>query len=1262
MEGITASGDVDDIAVVDWNDEEIRIQRRVPEIAFRPFTPRRIGVYEERFQLLATRLDPNWNADGLFEAIEAEYAWASRQRGAPSVRDRYRTSLCVLKDLFSQGWVWRYRDHRLEVAPPDYTTAPTSPVDAARQKADIRKSMAAERLSQLEKDSTKAFLTQMERPRRYAGASVCVLDLIADGQVLAGALRAAASLAGVPRESALRTLVQPYLQLVSDSARCQTTGLRLIDIWRYFRYSWSLPYFSTPGRNLFYLVRDASQPLHPIVGIAALGNSIVRLGDRDDWIGWTLDSFAKRVKELTGTAMADDSAAKTLVWLERAIALAIADVDHAHLLSPAEFEHPSESTIGQLIDRARTSARARVTKLRTHASTRGSGSKLPKRQPAGTEAHIMMLRGMDKRAVSLADESVDDLFDQKRASELAELLRATRALQAVRGKNPMQALSSLLDTEDGRRGVSTAIKAVKKRHIGTSMMDVIICGAVAPYTHILGGKLACMLLTSPQVRQDYRNRYQDAVSAIASRMKGENVSRPAELVLLGTTSLYHVGSSQYNRVRVPGSLAGGHGEIQYQRLGATRGYGSVHFSQRTRVLLEVITAEQNGGATLITRTFGEGVNPKLRLVREGLACIGLDTDHLLQHQCRRIIYGVPLAHNAREYLRGEVDSADYVFPFTTEDDAQRATESIAEHWRRRWLAKRIDNEEVIERVLSTDPADLRMSGPDGNEGPGLLAHAEARQTPREPLQSGPLEPPPSAGPIGVAFIQQLYNHRSCYADRLTAEQIDAIHVETPVEDFVLNKLKVGTDIVLTGNPGDGKTHLIMRLTPQLAALGVRFEADATAAESYESIIRSWKAARKAKKAFCLAINEWPLLELLRGFEGTFAPLKEVRSQVDAGIVYSDESSDPPSVIVVDLNQRTVVERGIVDRLIGTLTHDRFYPECGACPARETCAVPRARRELSQARPRQRLFRLLEMVAKHGHHVTMRDLQGLIAYLIAGGRSCRDLIAAEEPMPYYSSAFSGTSGLFDALRSTFDPALATHPRYDDALWNTGMPGAGWLPSEAPPLPASAAPDNVIDAMRDLKRRFFFEHSDGEKLLALLPPDERRFFELLDGAKSQPSTVIREMIRLINQFFDCGDGVDDALRLWSRHRYDARWSPAYVSTRKINADRFRVRVPRLNPLVASAQTFVADHFVLQPAVAGTASLRVDLPLLRTLYDARRGLPLALRAPEMVKRIDLFFNDLARAEHGVKEITDAYIKNFETGAELAFKIDRSRQRYGV
>src|SRR5262245_15838776 len=281
---------------------------------------------------------------------------------------------------------------------------------------------------------------------------------------------------------------------------------------------------------------------------------------------------------------------------------------------------------------------------------------------------------------------------------------------------------------------------------------------------------------------------------------------------------------------------------------------------------------------------------------------------------------------------------------------------------------------------------------------------------------GPLRPPPPAGPLGVAFIQRLYNHRSCYADRLTATQLAAIHVETPLEPFIINTLRDGRDVVLTGNPGDGKTHLIMRLLPTLNALGAVHHADATAEESYEVIVEAWQRARKRKKPFCLAINEWPLLELVRGFADKFNALKEVREQVEHGVLYEDAGAPPArGVIVIHLNNRNLLAPVVFKRLVTTLIDERFYPECPKCPARATCDLPKARRVLAQDRVRERLFALLELVTKRGHHVTMRDLQGFIAFLISGGRTCGELISAQEPSRFYTLAFEGDSDLFDAIR-------------------------------------------------------------------------------------------------------------------------------------------------------------------------------------------------------------------------------------------------------
>jgi hypothetical protein len=97
-------------------------------------------------------------------------------------------------------------------------------------------------------------------------------------------------------------------------------------------------------------------------------------------------------------------------------------------------------------------------------------------------------------------------------------------------------------------------------------------------------------------------------------------------------------------------------------------------------------------------------------------------------------------------------------------------------------------------------------------------------------------------------------------------------------------------------------------------------------------------------------------------------------------------------------------------------------------------------------------------------------------------------------------------------------------------------------------------------------------------------------------------------------------------------------------------------------AAAFSYQPDHVVLAAyrSKERVASLTVDLGLYRTLYDAQRGLPIALRSPEVLKRIDVFFNELGREFRAQREIEDVHIKNFETGEDLKFKVDRRHKRF--
>src|SRR5262249_48596434 len=153
----------------------------------------------------------------------------------------------------------------------------------------------------------------------------------------------------------------------------------------------------------------------------------------------------------------------------------------------------------------------------------------------------------------------------------------------------------------------------KADRIGISVADVTVCGAVQPYNAILGGKLVAMLAASPEIVAEYRRRYSTAESEIASSMAGRAIIRTPALVLLGTTSLYGVGSSQYNRVRIPCDRIGGATgeEIRYQALGRSEAFGTSQYSEEKVDALTDLVQQSTDGER-VNSIFGEGVSPKLR--------------------------------------------------------------------------------------------------------------------------------------------------------------------------------------------------------------------------------------------------------------------------------------------------------------------------------------------------------------------------------------------------------------------------------------------------------------------------------------------------------------------------------------------------------------------------------------------------------------------------------------------------------------------------
>jgi hypothetical protein len=225
------------------------------------------------------------------------------------------------------------------------------------------------------------------------------------------------------------------------------------------------------------------------------------------------------------------------------------------------------------------------------------------------------------------------------------------------------------------------------------MADLTVCGAIAPYNSLLGGKLVSMLAVSPTVVRSYHERYRGYTSEIASSMAGRPITRRSQLVYVGTTSLYGSGSSQYNRVRIPGRVLNAKTDLSFCELGRSKSFGTSHLSSNSLAALLQLS-EQSRNGVRVNSIFGEGVNPKLRKVRDGLDRLGWPSNELLQHRRQRLVYGVALVSNLLPYLIGIDEQPRHLVRPSLPDDVAR----IALWWNERWLSKRVVSDDVLAKI------------------------------------------------------------------------------------------------------------------------------------------------------------------------------------------------------------------------------------------------------------------------------------------------------------------------------------------------------------------------------------------------------------------------------------------------------------------------------------------------------------------------------------------------------------------------------------
>jgi Domain of unknown function (DUF4338) len=1229
------------------------------------------GIAAERLHSFAIKVASTTDPLELRRLAEREAGWAQRSRELNGQIRAYEAAARLLVDLRLLKWQVRADAYGLELeSPPHPRLGPRTPESIERYKEGLRRELAPTLHQQFSDPGIRRFIEELENPPEGSKRKSISL-LIAEGDELWARVSPSIGLKKEARAESLRLAIQPYLQLVpgdrDESVKDEFTNIPLGEIWRYFRFFWSIPQTAIPGRQMFYLVRDRAHPYQAVIGIACLGNSPLMSPERDEAIGWTPEMFRKRLEK---AALANDrSLLESLhAHLEKVLDQAIAGINPKGLAKPREISDPDERVVSRLQRMAEEFSDRREGALREVSAASEAGVPLVLQEmettgPSLPPVSVDVLELEGKRAPENSPETLARqlLVAKKRAFELARLLRAKMVFRRYRDAitDPDRVPATLLN-EDFGFALGTALFASKSDRVGTNILEITTCGAVAPYNSLLGGKLVALMLLSPEVADDYRLRYGDRASIISSQMKNEERKKDCTLAWLNTTSLYSLGSSQYERVRLdPGVICPAQPKISFKHIGDTEGFGTVQFSEATALAVQS-ALEERYQFRAVNNIFGEGFSPKFRKLRDGMVMLGFNPTVLMRHDQQRRVYSAPLWPDADKFLRGEDIS---VPEYLREPWRYRgATERIAEFWRARWLASRLDYKPAVEqvramkkRLLSDEIAHLpvtekHMKATGRNQNKGSIKPIGAMDAP-------PLENPESPE---LRFWKDLAlaGPEVC-ADELSEDHLTRLHVAQGLDAFLLKRAKEGFSIVLTGNAGDGKTHLLRRLQSALSDIAV--ETDATAAmrpDDVSPILRAWKRATQKNQPYLLAANEYPLFLLRRAGKG-FAPVDEVSRQCDQRLIYETKPAEEEQalnrVIVVDLSLRNPLNEDFVGPLLNRLVGDPDIRRAAVVNPNGDLAWNL--RHLSDANVQKQLIALFRRLVTMGHRVTVRELW-IWAVRLLFGRGAEDTRPIRSPGRWYSSRlfdFDDRFQISGLLRAFADPAVQSHPVWDLRL-ESGTVQSGWKVDGAPTLMRMDA-ENFIA----LKRRFYFDHDQGHQVFRLAGDQGQMFIDVLQDSKAIEEKFKHFLIESINLAY-CPvlrSKMTTRLYLWIGHRYHEQPSHGYVANQSIADSELDLLRPRLPSRMTGAFRYQPDHLLLRYRCKDKQDvlLKIDYNLFVALEKLRQGLPRQLLPDREVNRLDSFIEQLRRADVRKERVFYIHDHDNRTTAEVTVSGDFTR-----
>jgi serine/threonine protein kinase len=225
-------------------------------------------------------------------------------------------------------------------------------------------------------------------------------------------------------------------------------------------------------------------------------------------------------------------------------------------------------------------------------------------------------------------------------------------------------------------------------------------------------------------------------------------------------------------------------------------------------------------------------------------------------------------------------------------------------------------------------------------------------------------------------------------------------------------------VLLTGNPGDGKTSFLVKVGDALRArdaevlddspAGWRMQSEGhtyvaiyDASESHDGnssdhLIRNAldpaPGEEPTRRTVLLAINDGRLLKFFTDHADLY--------ENEAREVHRQQQGQPPldsGIVLVDLKQRTLAPRpdgaSLVGRMLDLFTAQANWEVCAGCLSRHVCPLL-ANANALRGPAREAVEELITTShLRRRRRATFRDVRSAMAWLITGDRSCENVHAA-----------------------------------------------------------------------------------------------------------------------------------------------------------------------------------------------------------------------------------------------------------------------------